>query len=104
MLQHPDHEKLYAEDPVISHNISPEAMDTVMDVVLQNMGSGKPHALSNVIHLPERSLPACNCDALLEGICCMALPLNGSGLSAPVSSCPTPRHSLQQKDPDTVPR
>ena len=42
MLQHPDHEKLYTEDPVISHNISPEAMDTMMDVVLQNMGSGEP--------------------------------------------------------------
>ena len=94
MLQHPDHEKLYAEDPVISHNISPEAMDTVMDVVLQNMSSGEPHALSNVTHLPERSPPACNYEALLEGLCCMALPLNGIGLSAPVSSCPNPRHLI----------
>ncbi|CAK0731645.1 hypothetical protein CVIRNUC_000023 [Coccomyxa viridis] len=37
---HPDHEKLYTEDPVMSHNLSPEALDTVLDVVLQNMRSG----------------------------------------------------------------
>ena len=64
MLQHPDHEKLYAEDPVISHNISPEAMDTVMDVVLQNMGSGDPPGLFLREQAPERSTPACSHNAL----------------------------------------
>ena len=58
MLQHPDHEKLYTDDPMISHNISPEAMDTVMDVVLQNMGSGEPPALVILSQSPERSTPA----------------------------------------------